>query len=733
MKVSIVGAGPAGLYLGILLKKADPAHEVEIIERNAPDATFGWGVVFSGETLGALRDADLPTYLEITDTFARWDAVDIRYRGRLLRSRGHAFAGIARRQLLAILHRRAHDLGVKLEFGVELEDPETVSGDLVVAADGVNSGFRRRYAERFGATAEPQGCKYVWFGTDLVLDAFRFIFAETEYGLFQVHSYPFDEYTSTFIVECAEPVWRRAGLDTMSEQESIEFCEQLFAADLAGHRLLSNRSLWLDFLRVRCRRWQHGNVVLLGDAAHTAHFSIGSGTKLAMEDAIALAEALARHSDVPTALVDYELERQPMVERVQQAADESAAYFTRVAQHTNLEPMQFAFNLLTRSGRISHANLEVRDPEFVRALDNWFAAAATGPGEHRTATGPATAASVGPDGEHSGPGTFAPPPLFAPATIGGLTLRNRIAAAVPPVRLADPVERLGEAARSGAGLVLTGLVAVAPAGRTTSDCPVLDTDSELARWQSAVAAAHREGVPVMVRLGHAGPRGATEPAERGIDLPLRTGGWPLVAASAVRYAPFGAVPAALDAAGLATVREEFVAAAARAAAAGFDALELDAAQGYLLASFLSPLTNRRDDGYGGSLENRLRFPLEVLAAVRVQWPADRLLAVRLSVTDWARGGLSVDDGIAAARALRAAGAQLIQVEAGQTVAGGWPEYRRGYLTTLSDRVRSEAAVPTLVGGYLTTLDEVNTIVAAGRADLCLLEPGGPGPGRELWP
>lgn len=690
MKVTIVGAGPAGLYLGILLAKADPAHEIRVLERNPPDATFGWGVVFSEETLGSLRDADLQTYVEITDTFARWDTVDIRYRGRLLRSRGHSFSAIARKQLLLILQRRCEELGVKLEFGVEVDASSLpLSGDVVVGADGVNSMFRRHEADALGSVVEPQGGKYVWFGTDLVLDAFTFIFRDTEHGLFQVHSYPFDESTSTFIVECRESTWRRAGLDHMSESESIAFCEALFADDLAGHRLLSNRSVWLDFLRVANRSWHHGNVVLLGDAAHTAHFSIGSGTKLAMEDAIALANAFVRHSDVEAAIVDYELERQPVVERAQQAADESAAYFERVADHAQLEPMQFAFNLLTRSGRIGHAALQVRDPDFVRVLDSWF------------------------DG---GLRSLAPPPGFAPLSIGGLTVTNRIVRTPSPLR----PDALGALARTGAGLVLTGLVAVAPEGRTFPGCPTLAAD-QVDTWARRVEEAHAAGAQVMLRLGHAGPRGSTHSPARGIDLPLRQGGWPLVSASAVPYGRASPRPRAMGEDDMAGARAAFVAAATRAAAAGFDALELDMAHGYLLASFLSPLTNRREDRYGGSLANRLRFPLEVLDQVRGAWPDDRLLAVRVSLTDWARRGLGVDAGLEVARALVAAGAQVLHVEAGQTVAECQPEYRRGFLTVLSDRVRSEVKIPTLVGGYLTTADEVHTIVGAGRADLCLLE------------
>ena len=662
MKVSIVGGGPAGLYLAILLKKAGRDVDVNVAERNAPDATFGWGVVFSEETLGSLRDADPETHLAITDTFARWNRVDIRYGRRVLRSQGHSFSAIARKRLLEILQRRCFALGVDLAFHHEVEELPG-DADLVVAADGVNSFVRRGLERELGTSVAPEGCKYVWFGTDLVFDAFTFIFRDTEHGLFQVHAYPFDERTSTFIVECPEATWRRAGLDELDEQESLAFCERLFARDLEGHELLSNRSLWLDFPKVVNKVWHHGRTALLGDAAHTAHFSIGSGTKLAMEDAIALRDALERRSwDVDAALVDYELERHPVVERTQQAASESAAYFARVASYRELEPIQFAFNLLTRSGRISHASLTVRDPAFTRVLDAWF-------------TGSAAA--------------VAPPPAFAPLELGKLVLRNRA--------VARP-----EASTAGAGLVLSGFVAVSPEGRITPDTPTIE------EWEPAAR-------PVVLQLGHAGRRGGCRPRSVGVDVPLRDG-WELVSASPIPYGPFSAVPRELDAEGMAAIREDFVAAARRAAELGVDVLELDFAHGYLLAGFLSPLTNRRADAYG---EDRLLFPLEVLDAVRGAWGG--VLAVRLSVTDWAPGGVSVEEGVAIAAELVEHGCGLVHVVAGQTVAGGRPEYRRGFLTALSDRVRAEARVPTLVGGHLTTLDDVNTIVGAGRGDLCILD------------
>jgi anthraniloyl-CoA monooxygenase len=688
MRVSVVGGGPSGLYLAILLRKT--GHDVTVVERNAPDATFGWGVVFSEETLGALRDADYPTYLEITDSFARWTSIDIHYRGKVLRSSGHTFSAIRRTHLLDILQRRARALGASLTFDQEA-GPES-DADLVVAADGANSTLRRRFATEFGSSSTPQGCKYVWFGTDLVLDAFTFVFTETEHGLFQVHAYPFDEHTSTWIVETTEQTWRRAGLDTMSEEDSMAFCQSLFADQLGDHRLMSNKSVWLDFPLVRNENWHHGNVVLVGDAAHTAHFSIGSGTKLAMEDAIALANALERYpSTVEKALVDYELERQPAVERFQQAAGDSAAYFGRVSSHLDLAPVQFAANLLTRSGRVSHANLVQRDPRFVRVLDGWFAANAAG--------------------RPLLPGAVAPPPMFAPLSVGGVTVRNRVVRSVSTPDLVD-------AARAGAGLVLTGFVAVAEDGRTTPACPVLDD-----AWAPVVKEVHDAGALVGVRLGHAGRRGATRPTG-GVDVPLRDG-WPLLSASPLPYTPFSAVPAEMAEADMARVRDDFTAAAGRAREAGFDALELDLADGYLLASFLSPLTNRRDDGYGAE---PLRFPLSVVDAVRAVWPG--LLVARLTVTDWARGGTTVEQGIDHARALAARGVDMVHVRAGHTTATSRPEYRRGYLTALSDRVRNEAGVPTLVGGYLTTPDEVNTVVAAGRADLCLFDPP-PSPLEEV--
>ena len=710
MRIAVVGGGPAGLYFAILMKKADPAHEVTVVERNAPDATFGWGVVFSEETLGSLRDADYRSYVDITDAFARWNTVDIRYAGRLIRSRGHVFSGVSRKVLLGILQRRASELDVELRFHTEVDElGDLADADLIVAADGVNSVLRARHSERLGSRLVPLGSKYVWFGTDLVFDAFTFIFRDTEHGLFQVHAYPFDGDTSTFIVECPEHTWRGAGLDEMSEDESIAFCEALFADELAGHRLLSNRSLWTTFMRVSNESWHEGNLVLVGDAAHTAHFTIGSGTKLAMEDSIVLANAFQRHTDVERALADYELERQPVVERFQEAADQSARYFERVNHYSSFDPIQFAFNLLTRSGRIGHANLTIRDPQFVRALDSWFSVTANG----EIANGAIR---------------IAPPPMFAPLKLGSLTLPNRVVespageeASVDGVPGKQDAARLEDAARRGPALVLTGPVAISLGGRVTPQSPTIHSERHMAAWRDIVQRVHDAGALIGIELGHAGRRGATRTRSEGADLPLLSGAWPLLSASPLPYTPVSQTPKEMDAADREAVINDYAAAAVRAAEAGFDVLELGFAHGYLVASFLSPLTNRRTDEYGGELENRLRFPLEILDAVRSLWPAERLLAVKLSVSDWARRGLTLDDAIAIARTFTDHGCELHHVTAGQTVADDRPDYRRSFLTGLSDAIRAEAHVPTLVGGYVTTEDEINTIVGAGRADLCILE------------
>ena len=709
MKVVILGAGPAGLYCGLLLKKARPDAEITIFERNPAGATYGWGVVFSDRTLASFREADYPSFARITEQFVLWDAIDTRFKGELMRCGGHVFAGLERKSLLEILRERCYDLGVMLRFETDIADLDTLpERDLFIAADGVNSLVRQRYAETFKPSLRNGASKYIWLGTDRVLDAFTFLFQENEHGLFQVHAYPFNGTTSTFIVETDEGTWQRAGLDSATEAESIAYCERLFGDDLHGRRLMGNNSKWISFVTVKNAAWHAGNTVLLGDTAHTAHFSIGSGTKLAMEDAIALVNALTTHDDLTDALTNYEMERRPIVELLQQAAQESSAYFEGIARYRALPPRQFTFNLLTRSGRISYDDLRLRDGPFVERLDRDFC-------RHF-------------DGQRGL--VVAPSPWLTPLSLRAATLPNRIVMAVGDSECASDglpdnalAGRLAARAASGAALLMAPLVAVAADARITPYDAGFYNVGQQRRWAEITAQLHREypQARLGVTLNHAGRRGSMQSRRRGLDAPLRDGGWPLVAPSAIPYTNSGVTPAALDHAGMARIREEFTRAAKMAAEAGFDLVQLHAAHGYLLASFLSPLTNHRDDEYGGSLANRLRFPLEVVDAVRAVWPADRPLAVALTVTDGVAGGLTVDDGVSIARALKEHGCDLLTVMAGQTTPAAVAPYRRGFLTPLADRVRNEAAVTTLVGGYLLTSNEANTLLAAGRADLCQLE------------
>jgi anthraniloyl-CoA monooxygenase len=691
VRYAVLGGGPSGLYFALLAKKANPSDEVVVVERNPPDATFGWGVVFSEETLGALRDADYETYTEIGESFARWNAIDIYYRDTKIRSRGHVYTGISRKVLLNILQRRCQALGVRLEFEREVRDlAEFEDADLIVGADGINGLVRRTYGELFKPQVLTHPTKYVWFGSDMQLDAFTFIFRRNDDGLFQVHAYPFDAHTCTFIVECPEDAWRRAGLESASEVESIAYCERLFQPELRGRRLMSNRSVWLNFATLRQESWHHGNVVLLGDAAHTAHFSIGSGTKLAMEDSIALVEALRRHRDLPAALNDYEMERQPVVERFQEAALESSTYFEHVSRYAEFDPRQFAFNLLTRSRRITYVNLTQRDPELVRTVDSWFTAAASS--------------------SQDGALRLSPPPMFAPFRIGELTLPNRVAMAAGP--------DLEAAARLGAGLVITEFVSVTEEGRITPETPVIDQTTQ-DRLRSSVERIHKAGSRVALQLGHAGRRGSMRPRSEGVDRPLRQSGWKLVAASPIAYTPHAALPKEMTMRDIAHVVKVFALAAKAAAGCWFDALELNFAHGYLLAGFISPLTNRRSDEYGGSLENRMRFPLAVLDLVRSTW--ERPLLVRISASDWAPEGIDLDDAVAIAALLKAHGCDLVHAVMGQTIWESRPDYRRLFGVPASDRIRNEAGIPTIATGNITTADDVNTILAAGRADLCHME------------
>lgn len=710
MRIACIGGGPAGLYFAILMKKADPTHDITVYERNRPDDTFGWGVVFSDATLGNFQLADPESYEEITRNFHHWDDCDVFFKGRKITSGGHGYCGIGRKKLLNILQARAEALGVKLVYEREVEDDaEFADCDLIVASDGVHSKVRNKYAAHFQPDIDVRKCRYIWLGTHLKLNAFTFITEPSEWGWFQVHAYQFDRDTSTFIVECREETWQAAGLDKLDQAGSIAFCEKLFEKHLEGNRLMSNArhlrgSAWLNFNRVLCRKWHHRNIVLIGDAAHTAHFSIGSGTKLAMEDAIALSKTLNAHpGDVEQALALYQEEREIEALRLQSSARNRMEWFENVARYAHLEPEQFAYTLLTGSQRIGHENLRLRDRAYVESVERWFAQKSGLPPQPR-------------------------PPMFTPFRLRGLTLKNRVV--VSPMAMYScrdglPSDfllvHLGARALGGAGLVMTEMTCVAPEARITPGCAGLWNDGQAQAWRRIVDFVHQNSdAAIGLQLGHAGPKGSTQVGWEAIDEPLPEGNWPLMAASAIPYGPQNQVPRAMTRADMDAVREQFVAAAKRGAAAGFDLLELHCAHGYLLSSFLCPLTNRRTDEYGGSLDNRLRYPLEVFRALRAVWPEDRPMTVRISAHDWAPGGNTPEDAVAMARAFQAAGADMIDVSSGQTTREAQPVYGRMYQTPFSDQIRNETGIATIAVGNIFEADHVNSIIAAGRADLCAI-------------
>ena len=692
MKVTVVGGGPSGLYLSLLLKKAQPDHEVVVYERNPHGATYGWGVVFSDRTLTSFREADYKTYTQITDNFIIWDSIDISYRDEVLRCGGQVFSGISRKVLLGLLHERCLELGVAIEHEREVSDVSVLDGDLVVAADGVRSVLREAHKDAFRPRFSSGSSRYIWFGTERTFDSFTFAFRANDDGFFQAHAYPFDGQMSTFIVECDQASWQSAGLDKASEDDSIAYCQELFSTELRGHSLQSNNSRWISFETLKNRKWHHDNVVLVGDAAHTAHFSIGSGTKLAMEDSIALANALQVKDSIPAALSEYQLERKPRVERFQEAARQSQTYFENTRRYQHMEPLQFAFHLLSRSGRIDYDDLRLRDRHFVGNVDRWFTARAAG-----SEALPVVAA----------------PPSFAPLTLRLKQLANRVATS------AQSPGDIGPAGRSGSGLVFTGLVAVSEYAGVTPETPRLYSEEHVKTWARAIDDVG--DACVAVTLGHAGPRGATRARARYADVPLPEGeAWTLLAASALAYSERNRVPLAMERNHMDQVTESFVHAARLAQTAGFDMLELHMGHGYLLASFLSPLTNLRTDEFGGDIEGRLRYPLEVLDAVRAEWPEDLPLGIAMTVSDWVPGGTSLGDAVAAARAFKEHGCDVIRVLAGQTLAKHSPRYDPYYLTHYADRLRNEAGIATIATGNITTVDHANTIIAGGRADVCLI-------------
>ena len=708
--VAVVGVGPGGLYLAISLKLRDPSLEVTVYERNRPDDTFGWGVVFSDQTLANLKANDPETAARIEAAFVHWDDIDVHIGGETIRSGGHGFAGIGRMRLLNILQARAGELGIELCFETEVEDVRALDANLVVAADGLNSRVRNAAPETFGVDVDVRSNKYIWLGTKKAFEAFTFAFVETPHGWVWAHAYRFEAGLSTFIVECTEATWRGLGFDRMDQDETCRAAEALFAAWLGGHALMSNArhlrgSAWLNFPRVACANWRDGKVVLLGDAAHTAHFSIGSGTKLAFEDAIRLAEAVTGEGDLDAALAAYEAERRVEVLKLQSAARNSTEWFETVERYVGLEPLQFAYSLLTRSQRVSHENLRLRDPAFVARVEQWFA-----------------------QGAGAQAGDWPPPPMFTPLALRGLNLPNRVVVSPMCMYSAEDgtvndfhLVHLGARALGGAGLVFTEMTDVSADGRITPGCAGMYRPEHRDAWARIVDFVHGQGARVCLQLAHAGRKGSVErPWGPRADQPLTEGGWELIAPSAIAWDEGDQIPREMTPADMDRVRDDFVRATGWAVEAGFDMVELHAAHGYLLSSFLTPVSNRREDEYGGALENRLRFPLEVFRAMRAAWPDERPMSVRLSATDWVEEGLTPEEAVAIARAFAEAGCDLIDVSAGQTTPEAQPVYGRMFQTPFSDRIRNEAGVATMAVGNIYEPDHVNGILAAGRADLCAL-------------
>ena len=708
MRIAVVGGGPAGVYFSILAAKAWPKMEIDVFERNRADDTFGFGVVFSDETLDTFEKYDRESYKAIADNFAYWDDVEIHFKGGKHRIGGNGFCGCARTTLLKLLHDRARALGVKLHFQSEV-DPElsTLKGyDLIVAADGVNSKIREANRLRFGTEIDYRPNKFAWMGSTRSFDAFTFFFKETEYGIFIAHCYQYEPGHSTWVLEVQPDTFERAGLGAMFEEESARFLEKIFEKELEGHKLLVNRSMWRNFPRISNERWVIDNVVLIGDAKATAHFSIGSGTKLAMEDAIALYESLAKtRLDVPAALDHFETSRREDVEKTQHAADVSLVWFEHVDRFWDMDPRQFSFGLMTRSKAITWDNLQLRAPDFVAQTAEMFAEGVPGASRERPL-----------------------PPMFQPFRLRGMEIQNRVV--VSPMCMYSAKDgvpndwhlvHLGGRAIGGAGLIYTEMTDVSAEARISPGCAGIYTDEQEAAWKRVTDFVHANSeAKICLQLGHAGRKGATKLMWEGIDEPLDSGAWPIMAPSPLPYYPHSVVPREMTRADMDKVKADFAAATERAERAGFDMLELHCAHGYLLATFISPLTNRRRDEYGGSLENRLRFPLEVFRAIREAWPEHKAMSVRISATDWKDGGITGNDSVEISRAFAREGCDLIDVSTGQTVYDAEPVFGRMFQTPYSDQIRNEAKIATMCVGNITSADQVNTILAAGRADLVAL-------------
>ncbi|WP_417673791.1 bifunctional salicylyl-CoA 5-hydroxylase/oxidoreductase [Pseudodonghicola sp.] len=716
MRIACLGGGPAGLYFAISMKLRDPSHEIVVIERNRANDTFGWGVVLSDDALDNLAKNDPVSAKSIRDHFAYWDDIAVIHKGVRTVSGGHGFAGIGRKQMLILLQERARELGVELRFETVFKSAEEYRKDydLVVAADGINSSVRTEYAEAFKPNIETRACKFIWLGTHQKFDdAFTFIFEKTEHGWIWAHVYQFDADTATFIVECAQDTWDNFGFEHMSKEEIVETCRKVFEKYLGGHELMSNAAhlrgsaVWMNFPRVLCEKWYHENVVLLGDASATAHFSIGSGSRLAFDSAIALANYLSTEPTMEKAFERYQEERRLDVLRLQSAARNSLEWFEQVERYLDLDPVQFNYSLLTRSQRISHENLRLRDPEWLESAEKWFQMQAGVPADAPVRR-----------------------PMFAPYKIGQMDLINRVVMSPMAQYKAEegcPTDwhfgHYSERAKGGAGLIFTEMTCISAEGRITPGCPGLYAPEHEAAWKRLTDFVHKETLAkICCQIGHAGRKASTcVPWDGGIDAPLPTGNWEIVAPSPLPYKPASQTPREMTRADMDMVRDQFVEAAKMADRAGFDMIEFHAAHGYLIGTFLSPATNKRSDEYGGSLENRLRYPLEVFKAMRAAWPADKPMSVRISAHDWVgEAGNQPEDAVEIAKAFHEAGVDIVDVSSGQTVSEEKPVYGRMFQVPFSDRIRNETGIPTMTVGNIYEPDHVNSILMAGRADLVCL-------------
>jgi anthraniloyl-CoA monooxygenase len=734
MRIAVVGAGPGGLYFATLMKKADSRHEIVVYERNRPDDTFGFGVVFSDATMAGIAEADSEAYQEIARHLVHWDDIEVNYGGETIASTGHGFSGMSRHLLLRVLQDQARATGVELVFEKDVTDIAAIEADLIVASDGVNSTMRRLLEPAVRTDVDVRPNRFVWLGTTKPFPAFTFYFKWNEQGLWRVHAYQYAPGHSTFIVECRDETWRAAGMDRADEAQTASFLEALFAEELSGHRLITNRSIWRQFPTIRTEPWSNGNVVLVGDAAHTAHFSVGSGTRMAMEDAVTLRSALQAATDVPSALGAYELARRPQVESLQRAALASLQWFEDTERYMSLDPVQFTFSLLTRSLRITHEDLRARDPEFLARVDRFVAKEAARQAGSAALKGCATSSdsSTGQSDSNVGQPFMAantPPPMFTPFRLRDIVVANRVVVSPMCQYVADDgcvgdwhMVHLGSRAIGGAGLVMAEMTDVSRDARISYGCAGLYSEEHAAAWKRIVDFVHTESpAKIGIQLGHAGRKGATKRLWEGDNEPLAEGGWPLVSASPIPYFPDRSpVPREMTRADMQAAIADYAQAAELARAAGFDVLEVHMAHGYLLASFISPLTNTRGDEYGGSLENRMRFPLEVFDACRASWPDHKPMSARISAVDWAPGGMTPDDAVSVARLLSTHGCDVVDVSAGQTVPDQQPAYGRLFQTPFADRIRHEVGIATMAVGNISSYMDVNTIVAAGRADLCLL-------------